>query len=325
MAVEFVTLLNMELGVEIPVVRLLQGVSIRQLGTQILELLPAGTATATPRPATPIEAQPPRPAETRSPAAESGVAPAPAPSLPPSPAEPEPRDAEAERWARLDYGRWSPLQQTVRRTMTVGLRGIARLDVRGAANIPGSGAAILAVNHLSMWDVPFMLSVLSRPTIVLAAEELRRYPWMDLFLAQLGNAIYVRRGAGDEEALARALAVLRAGGLLALSPEGSRSADGMLGEGRTGVAYLALRSGAPIVPAVAWGQERMPAAWQRLGRAPVCLRIGKPFRLEPGDASAKTLRTHTSRVMSEIAALLPGEYRGRYAATDADHSGGVRA
>ena len=315
MAVEFVTLLNMELGVEIPVVKLLQGVSIRQLGRQVLEILamvpvdvpagvPAGVAaspTPTPTPAPASAAPPQEAATTRS---------APAGAAPVLATIGNGHDPDAARWARLDYRSWSPAQAAARTAMAAGLRAIARIDVAGAENIPMTGPVILAVNHLSMWDVPVMLSVLSRPTIVLAADELRRYPWLDLVLGRLGNAIYVRRGEGDREALSKGLAVLEAGGVLALSPEGTRSSRGALEAGQTGVAHLAIRSGAVVVPAVAWGQEKMGTSWKRLGRAPVSVRIGAPIHLEPSETNGRLLQSHTTRVMSALAALLPPEYRG---------------
>ncbi|MDL2716712.1 MAG: SDR family NAD(P)-dependent oxidoreductase [Acidobacteriota bacterium] len=318
MAVEFVTLLHMELGVEVPVVKLLQGISVRQLALHVLELLALNPPAAAPAAPAPLMAKT---------SAEPPAAPMAIPvATPPSPTPPaasriaaDPsraerlRDPEANRYSRLDYARWSPAQEAARRTMTAGLRSISRIDVEGAENIPASGPVLLAVNHLSMWDVPFMLSVLDRPTIVLATDDLKRYPWLDLFLGKLGNAIYVRRGEGDMDALAQGLAVLRAGGALALSPEGSRSSVGTLGEGRTGIAHLALKSGASIVPAVAWGQERMAASWKRLGRAPVSVRIGKPFRLDAAGLNGDSLREHTAVVMSALAALLPPEYRGRHA------------
>ena len=314
MAVEFVTLLNMELGVEIPVVKLLQGVSIRQLARQVLETLamvpvdvPAGVPTGVPASATPTPAPAPAAAPPQEPATPRS---APAGAAPVLATIGNGHHPDAARWARLDYRSWSPAQAAARTAMAAGLRAIARIDVAGAENIPMTGPVILAVNHLSMWDVPVMLSVLTRPTIVLAADELRRYPWLDLVLGRLGNAIYVRRGEGDREALSKGLAVLAAGGVLALSPEGTRSSRGALEAGQTGVAHLAIGSGAVVVPAVAWGQEKMGTSWKRLGRAPVSVRIGAPIRLEPSETNGRLLQSHTTRVMSALAALLPPEYRG---------------
>ena len=74
--------------------------------------------------------------------------------------------------------------------------------------------------------MPVMFSVLERPAIPFAAEELRRYPWLRLVLSDVGNAIYVRRGERDEQAIAQALAVLRAGGVLAVDARGTAQRDG---------------------------------------------------------------------------------------------------
>ena len=137
---------------------------------------------------------------------------------------------------------------------------------------------ILAHNHLSMADMPVMFSVLERPAIPFAAEELRRYPWLQLVLGDIGNAIYVKRGEHDEEAIAQALAVLRAGGALAVMPEGRRSATGALERGKTGAAYLAALADVPVVPVVAWGQERLGRDLARLRRTRVHVRFAPPVR-----------------------------------------------
>jgi 1-acyl-sn-glycerol-3-phosphate acyltransferase len=109
------------------------------------------------------------------------------------------------------------------------------------------------------------------------------------------------------------LAVLRAGGLLALSPEGTRSQTGALARGRTGVAYLAMLAGVPVVPIALWGQERMPARWRSMRRAPVMVRIGAPLRFSHREPDAGRLRECADHVMRSIAEMLPAEYRGVYA------------
>src|SRR4029079_4754443 len=136
-------------------------------------------------------------------------------------------------------------------------RACSRIHVEGREHLPVEGGFVLATNHLSMADVPLLLTEMVRPTIVLATDELRPYPWLEWFLSDLGNAIWLSRGSGNLEALEQGVAVLRAGGILGLGPEGRRSQSGALERAGSGVAYLATRAGVPIVPAAAWGQERL--------------------------------------------------------------------
>ncbi len=149
--------------------------------------------------------------------------------------------------------------------------------MEGLENLPPDGPFILAVNHLSMADVPLALTVMPRRTIVLANERLRRSPLLHLVVGQLGEAIYVPKGGDVTGSLQKALDILAGGSIVALSPEGTRSPSG-LKRAQTGVAWLALRSGLPVVPYVAWDRNggvttcvassawRYQSAWARRSR-----------------------------------------------------------
>ncbi|HET8643906.1 MAG TPA: lysophospholipid acyltransferase family protein, partial [Vicinamibacteria bacterium] len=262
------------------------------------------------------------------------VAAAPAPAVPaeapapPAPAvEPMPSAAVAELparggldYARIDFSRWTPFQRLANALVTAAVRCVADVRVEGAERVPASGPVLIAANHISMWDAPVLLSTAGRRTVIFAAEELRRFPWLHWTLHKIWDAIYLRRGEGDTEAVENALGVLRAGGVLGLSPEGIRSPEG-LRRGLTGVAHLAARSGAPVLPVVLYGQEKIPARLRRLRRTQVTVRIGQPLRPPGREATAQALRAATEEVMVELARLLPPEYRGVYAqaaAADAD-------
>jgi 1-acyl-sn-glycerol-3-phosphate acyltransferase len=160
-----------------------------------------------------------------------------------------------------------------------------------------------------------VLAIMPRPAVIFAAPELRRYPWIDWLLADLGHAIYVDRGAGDVEAIEQGLAVLRAGGVLGLSPEGVRSPQ--LTRAKTGAARLAVGAQAPVVPLAIWGQDALTQQWRHGGRARVHIRVGPPIPPPNGSGgsgeSTSELIAHTSRIMASIAALLPVRYRGEYA------------
>jgi 1-acyl-sn-glycerol-3-phosphate acyltransferase len=318
MAVELLASLKADFVIEIPVVRMLQGVTVAELVDLVLaELEPRRSAT--PVPGLPVDedggdSRPPLP--------------------PPEPALPEaaedgrptlPADVDgggAESYARLDYTAWNRRQRIARRTFAGLLKLTARVDVEGLEHIPQSGAAVLAGNHLSMADVPVLFTAVDRPTIVVAATELRRAPWLRAVLSGIGNAIYVRRGEADEEAIAQALTVLRSGGMVGLAVEGRRSVTRSLERGKTGAAYLAAQAGVPVVPVAAWGQERLGRSLRRLRRAPIHVRFGKPLHLPAGKVTAAELREHTDRIMVALAQMLPDDYRGVYATAATDGSEG---
>jgi 1-acyl-sn-glycerol-3-phosphate acyltransferase len=213
----------------------------------------------------------------------------------------------------LDYSRWSASQQVVRAIATAGFRFFARIEAKGLENIPRSGPCLLALNHLSMADAPLLLTLLARRTIVLAVDELKRFAVLNWFVSDMGQAIYVKRNELDEESLKQALRVLEAGGLLAVGPEGRRSNTGSLLRGRTGIAYLATQADVPVVPLVAWGQEKwrqIPTTFRRL---PIQVRAAPPIRFPSGPTPPDLLRQYTDRIMTVLAELLPPEYRGVYA------------
>jgi 1-acyl-sn-glycerol-3-phosphate acyltransferase len=211
-----------------------------------------------------------------------------------------------------DYGRWTPFQRFARVVVTGAVRGVADVRVEGLGLVPATGPVVIAANHVSMWDAPVLLRIAERRTVMFAAEELRRNVWVHWTLHKIWDAIYLKRGEGDTEALEQALAVLRGGGMLGLGPEGHRSRGG-LRRGLTGVAHLAYRSGAPILPVAISGQEHIPTAARRFRRAPVQVRIGEPIPAPHGEPSAQALRAYTDRVMVAIARMLPPSYRGFYA------------
>jgi 1-acyl-sn-glycerol-3-phosphate acyltransferase len=223
-------------------------------------------------------------------------------------------------YAAVDYSRWSPLQRVGQALFRILFRIVAPVEVEGLENIPPSGPVLLAVNHLSMLDLPLLVTVLPRRTICIATETLRRFAWLRSFL-DIGDTIYVRRGEADQQALDHGLAVLRAGGLLGVAPEGTRSPSGGLTRGHSGVAYLATEAQAPILPVVAYGQEQVVHNLKRLRRTRVHVRIGSLISPSPGETTAARLLRDTERVMTALAAMLPPAYRGLYAdAVEESHS-----
>jgi 1-acyl-sn-glycerol-3-phosphate acyltransferase len=128
--------------------------------------------------------------------------------------------------------------------------------------------------------------------------------------------IFVTRGEGDRAAQRLATATLQAGHPLALFPEGTRSRDGQLKEGKAGAALLAMRTGVPLLPVGIAGTHRIFPGRSRLPhRSRVTIRIGPTFTLDHrpnGRLDRQSLATATDTIMSRIAVLLPPEQRGRW-------------
>jgi 1-acyl-sn-glycerol-3-phosphate acyltransferase len=339
-AVELMTTLRMDLGLEMPVVKLLQGMTLNSVAALALDQ--RGDAATVPRPKTAPLTEPAALTETapvmavatqvvtenvpeitaatvKAPIAQPPITQPPIPKPPAMTraaleADQTHATSEAEEGARdlRDRPKWSNPQRLARFGLALALRASARLTVEGIDRVPTCGPTILAVNHLSAMDVPLALAVLPRPAVMLAKDDLRRWRIVDWLLSDIGHTIYLKRGEGDVDALDRALAVLKSGGMVALGPEGRRSADG-LGRGLTGVGYLAAHSGAPVVPMAAWGQERLGRSWRRLRRAPIQVRFGPPLTFADAPRTARDLREHTDAIMRAIAAQLPTQYRGIYA------------
>ena len=312
-AVELMTMLRMELGVELAAVKLLQGISVAGLTALVLEQIGASGAAVTTA-VNPVAAI----VVEEGLAADRAIeppqqAPAEMQAVSVLPLVPAPQHTNGTSvYSTLDYARWTTGQRAVRGVVSAVMRTFTKLDVEGLEHLPLTGGCLLAINHVSMADVPVVLSVLPRRTIMFASDHLRNSAFMDWFLHDMGDAIYVRRGEGDTEALANGLAVLRAGGLLGLGPEGTRSHDGSLARGQTGIAYLATQANVPVVPLAAWGQENIASNLKRMRRPPISVRIGAPIHFAEQAPSTTRLREYTDQVMQSIASMLPPEYRGVY-------------
>ncbi len=194
---------------------------------------------------------------------------------------------------------------------------VGRGAVQGLEHGPREGAYLLVSNHCSNFDPPFIGWAVGHRTgrviHFMAKDEMRRWPLVG-WLARQSGVFFVRRGEGDRAAQRHALGLLEAGRPIGVFPEGTRSRDGKLKEGRAGAALLAMRSGVPLLPVGVAGSHRVFPGRSRLPhRSRVTIRIGAPFRLPRTDALDRSmLREGTDRIMREIAALLPVEQRGRW-------------
>jgi len=201
-----------------------------------------------------------------------------------------------------------------------------RIETIHAERIPATGPVVIAANHHNaLVDAMLIVASVPRRITPLAKAPLFRHPLIGPFLRLVGAVRVHRRvdGADPREnaaMFAAAVAALRAGGALLIFPEGTRSRDGSLQKPRDGLAMLALRTGATIVPIgvsdtdKVWPRDRKPRPWPG---GHVTVRIGTPFRVSdeiPADLDRKTAKSRaTDVIMRRIAALLPDRQRGAYA------------
>ena len=196
------------------------------------------------------------------------------------------------------------------------LSRLLELRVEGLENVPRHGPCLLVFNQMSVFDTPLLSVIVPRADVTgLVARDYRVNPFYRV-LVECGGGMWIRRRTGDRGALRAALAALARGWVVGISPEGRRSPQAALVEGRPGPAFLARRSRAPIVPVAFENTENVAAELWRLRRPAVTVRVGAPFRLPPraGPRTKQRLREDTDRIMCRIAALLPGRYHGAYAA-----------
>jgi 1-acyl-sn-glycerol-3-phosphate acyltransferase len=202
-------------------------------------------------------------------------------------------------------------------------RAMSRVHFEGAIDeLPTDGPLILAANHASNLDAPvigaWLIPKLGRRIHWLGKKELFDWPVVG-WVAANGGVHPVDRGGADVEAFRLARRILDEGQVLFVFPEGTRSPDGSLQAAHDGLASLALRTGAPIVPIAIAGSSKVWPRGQKLphpgGR--VTVRVGRPFRLAdvlPADVERRTAKTlATTAIMERIAEMLPPSQRGVYA------------
>jgi 1-acyl-sn-glycerol-3-phosphate acyltransferase len=206
-------------------------------------------------------------------------------------------------------------------------RALYRPKVEGLENLPTSGPVILAANHLSFVDSMIIPIVVPRRVFFLAKAEYFegtgfRGALSRWFFTSMGN-IPVRRGQGRSarDSLDTAIKVLSDGGAFGIYPEGTRSLDGMLHRGRTGVARIALESGAPVIPIGLVGTDKVMAVGRKLPKiVPVTIRFGKPLdfsRYQGMQDSLPVLRSVTDQIVYNILELSGQDYVDNYQASAA--------
>ncbi|MEA2662249.1 MAG: 1-acyl-sn-glycerol-3-phosphate acyltransferase [Chloroflexota bacterium] len=184
------------------------------------------------------------------------------------------------------------------------------MRLEGRERIPRQGPYIVVANHVDWKDPPAIEITMGVPIRFMAKIEAFGVFFVGGLLRGIG-CFPVRRGLGDRRAIVTCLQVLRAGNPLGFFPEGTRSREGRLGRAHPGIAFLALKSGVPIVPVGVTGTGEA-----KLFRSDIRVRVGDPFRAsELPDAAARDEQAVADAIMRRVAALLPEEMRGYYSDT----------
>lgn len=175
--------------------------------------------------------------------------------------------------------------------------------IEGTENIPQDRALVMASNHRSYADPVILTMPMKRPVTYMAKEELFKNRLFGWFITKLG-AFPVKRGGGDMQVIDDSVAILNSGRNLVIFPEGTRSKDGKVGKGKTGVALIAAKSGADVLPCgIIFDGEKLHF------RSKLTLRFGKVIPAEEiavEDASPKSLKEVKKRIMSAITELVEG-------------------
>ena len=192
---------------------------------------------------------------------------------------------------------------------------VFRVHDEALKQVPMQGPLLLACNHVHIWEIPtYYTHLMPRPVhgMVLARR------WDNSFfrlILETTEAIPLKQDELDISAMRTAREMLKAGKIIAIDPEGTRSHTGILGQGHPGVVLLAVQSGAPLLPVVHYGSENYPDNLRRLRRTDMTLVVGKPFHVKTDPPlNHETRQLAADEIMAQMAALLPEKYRGKYGA-----------
>jgi 1-acyl-sn-glycerol-3-phosphate acyltransferase len=197
----------------------------------------------------------------------------------------------------------------------LGLEVMCRIRKENWDRIPHEGPLLAYANHTGMVEAPIMYTQLQpRPKTTALAKVETWDNWFLNWVFNLWEIIPIRRGEADMDALRKSLEMLEKGYILGISPEGTRSRSGKLLRAHGGVAMLALKSRAPLIPVAHWGGENFGRNVKKFKRTDFNIRVGRQFYLDDhGQRVSKEIRQQMAdEMMYQLAKLLPEEYRGEY-------------
>lgn len=208
------------------------------------------------------------------------------------------------------------MQKLFRLLVRVALRLIARVEIHGIENLP-QGCFILAANHLGRLDSAILYYVIDREDIIMPVAEKYKTHWLFGPLARSLGGFFINRFDADLAAIREILRRMKKGGIFVIAPEGTRSRTESLQKARSGVAFFASKTGAPVVPIAITGTEDrlILENLRRFRRSSIVVKAGKPIvaRLDESLEREQALEAVTDDIMCRIAAMLPEKYRGAYA------------
>ncbi len=196
-----------------------------------------------------------------------------------------------------------------------------KVDIRDMDRVPNQGKGIIYYNHIHWLDPVLISGKLRRYNVPLTKIEARSWPLVGHLLRGY-HVIFITRGTVDRQALNNTWNILADGDISVISPEGTRSPDAKLKAAKEGLAFVARRApDAWWIPCAVTGTPAFRFSAPLLKRTPVTLVYGRPFRIlwpgpRPEEASREILREITEEAMAQLAALLPPDMRGDYAASD---------
>ena len=185
---------------------------------------------------------------------------------------------------------------------------MGRLEVHGIHHIPREGGVLLVSNHVSFLDPVIIGSAVNREIHFMARSTAFDIPGLGKLIS-FYNAYPVNRGAPDLGALRKTITLLKAGNVVLMFPEGTRSVDGTLGKARDGACFIADRAGVPTIPVFHSGAERMlPRSSSRLRRTKLSVTFGEPLALVAGEFETKRemYQQMGNQIMEAIADLRDG-------------------
>lgn len=199
---------------------------------------------------------------------------------------------------------------------------LSRVEISGLENVPKQGAYLIAINHVSLYEPPFVLAFWTIAPEAVGAVDIWQRRGQSL-LARLYGGIPVHRGEYDRALIERMQAALQSGKPLLIAPEGGRSHRPGMRRALPGVAYVLEKCPVPVVPVGITGATDDFLRLALRGKRPLLqMRIGEPFMLpnEPvkGENRHHIRQGHADSIMQHIARLVPPEYRGVYADDIAD-------
>jgi 1-acyl-sn-glycerol-3-phosphate acyltransferase len=194
---------------------------------------------------------------------------------------------------------------------------LSPVKMTGRRNVPKKGPYIIAINHVSLYDPPFIVAFWPVAPEAAGAAEIWTKPGQSV-LARIYGGMKVHRGQVDRRLLESMLSALQSGYPLLIAPEGGRSHTPGMRRAEPGAAYLADKTGAPVIPVgiVGTTDDFADKAFH-FKRPPLEIHIGQPLHLPPvegkGNARHQSLQANADLLMRAIANLLPPEYHGVYA------------